>query len=88
MVLWLVLRRYHQDGRVMFEPRVEFLGLRDGLGLSVAYVLVHHGQDSWDRRASPSGIKPNTDLLQERSSWGSDAFSVTALYDLVRLRND
>lgn len=66
---------------VIFEPRFQMNGLRDGLGFNVAYVLVHHFDDKFEDRRCDKTVPANLALLKTRSSWGTDYFSVTALYD-------
>jgi len=66
---------------LVFEPRFEMTGLRDGLGVNVAYVLTHHFKDSWSDLRAVKTVPANLNLVEERSSWGSDYISVTALYD-------
>lgn len=73
---------------LVFEPRLELTGLRDGLGVNVAYILTHHFEDSWSDRRSDQKMPANIALLQERSSWGSDYVSVSALYDFGYERED
>jgi len=65
-----------------FYPYVQVGGLRDGLGLIGAYYLVWHATDHWSIPACANlPAKPNTCLLEKRSKWGSDHFSVGAFYD-------
>lgn len=61
---------------IIFSPRIQLDGLRDGLGVNVAYQLVYHKEDEWE-----PFIKANYRAIERRSSWGSDYMSVSAFYD-------
>jgi hypothetical protein len=69
----------------VFSPRFEITGLRDGLGFNLAYLLTIHTQDKVrDMRtteAIAASAPANTCVMETLSSWGSDYFSIAALYD-------
>lgn len=67
---------------IAFYPYFQVGGLRDGLGLTAGYYLIHHFHDSWSvPTCTPAERRPNLNLLARRSKWGSDHFSVGAFYD-------
>lgn len=70
---------------LIFSPRLEITGLRDGLGFNIAYVLTKHWRDTiCDARSSEAiaaSAAANTGVMETLSSWGSDYVSVAALYD-------
>lgn len=61
---------------IIFSPRIQMDGLRDGLGINVAYQLVYHKADEWEPL-----VCANQRAIERRSSWGSDYMSVSAFYD-------
>ena len=66
----------------VFNPYVQIGGLREGLGAFVGYNLVHHSQDTWCVSDEVMAcFKPNLELLQKRSGWGSDHFTAGIWYD-------
>lgn len=73
--------RVNPGPTVIFSPRVQLDGLRDGLGLNVAYFLVYHFKDHWTDMRKDKSAPANIEALESRSIWGSDYFSVTAYYD-------
>lgn len=70
---------------LIFSPRFEITGLRDGLGFNIAYVLTKHWKDTIQDRRSAEAISAsapaNTCIMEKLSSWGSDYLSFAALYD-------
>jgi hypothetical protein len=74
---------------VAFNPYVQMGGLREGFGLAIGYFLVHHAQDVWSiNQTICEQFQPNIKLLEERSRWGADHFSVTAFYDFGYEKED
>lgn len=66
----------------VFNPYVQIGGLREGLGAFVGYNLIHHGKDTWCACEEVlAEFKPNLQLLEKRSSWGSDHFTAGIWYD-------
>jgi len=81
--------RVNPGVNIAFNPYVQMGGLREGFGLAIGYFLVHHAQDTWSvDQAICEQFQPNISLLQERSLWGSDHFSVTAFYDFGYEKED
>lgn len=70
---------------LIFSPRFQWMGLRQGLGFNLAYILTNHWQDKIRDLRTPAQIAEsapaNICAMEEISSWGSDYFSIAALYD-------
>lgn len=70
---------------LIFSPRFEVTGLRNGLGFNIAYVLTKHWSDTiCDARSNEAiaaSAPANMSIMEALSSWGSDYVSVAALYD-------
>lgn len=66
----------------VFNPYVQIGGLREGLGAFLGYNLVHHSKDTWCVSDEIlADLKPNLELLEQRSIWGSDHFTAGIWYD-------
>lgn len=70
---------------LVVSPFVSFESLRDGLGARVAYTLTKHWQDKWNLWQSTKNVP--LEGLCNRTSWGSDYFSVNVFYDFGKVKN-
>ena len=70
----------------VFSPFVSFECLRDGLGARVFYTFTKHWKDKWT--SCHSEYKSNLKKLCNRTSWGSDYFSVNVFYDFGKAKPD
>lgn len=79
------LARVNPGWTAVFSPRFQLTGVREGLGFNIAYFLIWHGRDSvTDQRSSEEIAQTapaNTCIIEERSSWGQDYMSISAMYD-------
>jgi len=66
---------------VIFSPRIQLDGLRNGLGVNLAYTLVHHFRDTWTDLRKDKMVPVNINALEVRSGWGSDYGTITGFYD-------
>jgi hypothetical protein len=69
----------------VFSPYIALEHLRQGLGVSLRYTLLHHRQDNWSDRRLPSqqeAIPGDFVSMKRYSGWGEDYFTLSALYEL------
>lgn len=66
---------------------VAFEALREGFGLGASYTLVGHLEDRFTDLRSDTSVPINRELLEKRSSWGSEHVTVSAFYDFAKFRD-
>lgn len=78
---------------LIVSPFATFECLRDGLGARIAYTLTKHWHDTWNLWETPKGFDRAKERLylekiNDKTSWGSDYFSINVFYDFGKARPD
>jgi hypothetical protein len=71
---------------LIVSPFATFECLRDGFGARIAYTLTKHWPDTWHFWDAPRYV--NLEKMRDRTSWGSDYFSINVFYDFGKAKPD
>lgn len=71
----------------VFSPYAGIANLREGFGLNIGYTLILHTRDAFKINANLDPLLKPVDMvktLQERSKWGSEYITCSAVYDFAK----